>query len=80
MSRYDWSKIPQKYKWAATDSDGVVAWYIRQPKRTERQWYPKSNWWREFLFRDFGSEFEVDVDSCGGGICPDWRESLEERP
>lgn len=40
MSRYDWSKIPAEYEWAATNGCGFGYAYVREPKKDKggRAW------------------------------------------
>ena len=65
-TRYDWSKIPEGYDWAATDEDGDLFAYSKSPHIKAGQW---------------AANFGVGVIGISpGDPCQDWRESLEKRP
>lgn len=66
-TRYDWSKIPEGYDWAATDRYGNVAC-----SKTQFVMKPTNDFWLHHK----GHAIEVSK----GDPCPDWRESLEKRP
>ena len=64
-TRYDWSKIPAGYDWAATDEDGDVFVYSKKPYARDYLWVANGG---------------VQIFIAPGDPCPDWRESLEKRP
>lgn len=68
-TKYDWSDVPLKVNWIATDSNGNVFGYDIKPKMMEYGnfmhvsdflYFPKSNW----------------ISPYKGN----WMDSLEERP
>jgi len=64
-SRYDWSKIPAEFNWAATSKTGASRAFSNSPDKLEGLgvWFGG------------GGILIENVDAC-----PDWRESLERRP
>jgi hypothetical protein len=65
MSRYDWSKAKPWAKAIATDSDGIVFQYEKEPYLSTREWLQRSE-----IFAPF------DLS----GRCESWKDSLELRP
>lgn len=68
-SRYDWSRkdIPTWVKYWATDADGQESWFEYLPKKATVCWlYP--------------GDGRVRCAKTASIYCPDWRDSLEERP
>lgn len=68
MSKYDWSTIPKKWKWCATDNSGLKAFFTHKPQINENY----SEW-----VKNLG---ECHVYIGGGSYQGDWRDSLEKRP
>jgi uncharacterized protein YoxC len=63
-SRYDWSKAPEWAKWRATDENGLCHWYENKPIAYGHCWRSK----------------DILQLSYYGEPCPDWRNTLEQRP
>lgn len=72
LTRYDWTKIPVKFSWAAQDCDGQLVAYARRPKIDvgDEHWS---------MDADGPGLFQV-VASSNGFACPAWANSLERRP
>jgi len=69
MTRYEWDKIGNTYKWAAKDSDGMFEAYSERPIRGEHSWH--SSGFGGTAVLGYSGWWESDSD---------WEESLEERP
>ena len=65
-SRYDWSKIPKEYEWAATDEDGDVYAFFVPPFLGKHAWQP--------------SDGKAPLALGGGSNALYWVNSLEQRP
>lgn len=65
----DWADVPAKFKWRAFDLDGE-RWYFKDvPQQQADCWAAE--------------DYEINDILHGGqmpAICPDWRETLEQRP
>jgi len=70
--RYDWSKAPKDAVKATTDADGTVCFWVKDS-------YPVplsgGKWWSKSSYGLANNNAATTGESC-----PDWRESLEERP
>lgn len=64
---FDWSGIPEKYKWAAMDDDKEWWVYSKKPKR-----HPSGLAWY--------SESGFSADLVAPPYPGDWRNSLQQRP
>lgn len=71
MSKYDWSNVPKKVKFIATDKDGVANGFPTEPKPyEEHQMWLTAN--EDYI--SLGVEY-LDVFDKNN-----WLNSLEERP
>lgn len=68
MTKYDWSTIPKKWKWCATDENKMKTFFTHKPKMNTKycEWLVKTG--------------DYHVYMGGGSYQGDWRDSLEERP
>lgn len=74
-TRYDWSKAPEWAMWAATDEDGEVFFYRNKPEiYSEDQHVWAYNWPDDAKWLSHVQIGHHDKP------CPDWRDSLEQRP
>lgn len=69
-TRYDWSVVPQKFRFIATDEDGGVYMYEDEPRMIRATW--ATNGAACAKAHPLASREHV--------ITPAWRESLERRP
>jgi hypothetical protein len=67
---FDWSRVPERYKWAAMDSDREWAVFLNKPRCANVVWNASRNDDLEF------SNLGYDRPPYPG----DWRDSLQERP
>lgn len=70
MTKYDWSNVPEIYKWIATDNTGHAFGYTSEPKKYSdlgmfQNWIDKEN----MIFAPTNNLFQCN-----------WQDSLEERP
>lgn len=73
-TKYDWSNVLKEVQWIATDADGVVCGYSKEP------YFPKNGtiW--------LCNKEDEDSWICNiqpyvvDGGCANWQNSLEERP
>lgn len=66
MSKYDWSKVPDRIMWMAKDQNNVVCGYVNKPIIVEDFWTDRITPYY------FESTFHLPN--------VDWKDSLEERP
>lgn len=65
---YPWEDAPKDAKYATTDIDGIIVWWVKKPTLQANSW---------------GTHREVqDFYICFGGrhTVSDWKNSLEKRP
>ena len=65
MSRYDWSKIPAEYDWAATSANSFINAFTDAPIRHTDMWRISKGFIKYLGIADYAG---------------DWSESLEHRP
>ena len=61
----DWSKVPNKFKWAAMDQEGTIWLYLSEPIAEEDRFIPAS-------FSESSEMYSL--------ANPYWRDTLTERP
>jgi hypothetical protein len=71
MTKYDWSKVPDKVKWIAADQDGWLYPFIAKPVLEE----DISRWVGQIDFVMF-MVIKANLEKYQG----DWTQSLEQRP
>lgn len=66
---YDWSKIPEKFNWCATDYTGEEYAYTQEPEQSQntKSWAASTS-------------VEISLIQESWGTCEDWEDSLEARP
>ncbi|ENX34922.1 hypothetical protein F889_01562 [Acinetobacter colistiniresistens] len=67
MNKYNWAEVPLEVEWIATDSDGTVVCFDREPKCRENLgiWTPID---------------PLNMALLDNQYAGDWKESLEKRP
>lgn len=69
MNKYDWSKVPNHYKYMATDMDGFARAHRSKPIAMD--------YFNSWIM---GGDYTVIHWPSKNPFNGDWRESLEERP
>jgi hypothetical protein len=72
-TQYDWSLIPLRYNWVATDRNGRVYAYVDEPHHDDYSWHSQLS----FGDDDFAQVFD-NINRDDG--CEDWEDTLEARP
>ncbi|WOZ15001.1 hypothetical protein GNVKYODX_CDS24 [Acinetobacter phage vB_AbaM_AB3P2] len=69
MSKYDWAEIPNEFNFAATDKDGTICYFAKEPHIEDDcdYWTNKAT-----------TNYVVTLKNLGN--LDDWKDSLEERP
>ena len=62
----DWEDVPEKFKFRAQDSDGILYYYDGKPKLDKQD-----------TFNSNGHNYIISVEYISN---PNWQNSLEERP
>lgn len=66
-TKYDWSNVPLKINWIATDADGVARGHAREPVIDHPEEWSSDQYYNYPI---------IGKDLFNG----DWKDSLEERP
>lgn len=69
-TRYNWSVVPQKFRFIATDSDGAIYMYECEPELGSRCWHAPG----------IGKTTAHPSDTRERVDTPLWRNSMERRP
>lgn len=69
-TRYDWSLVPEKFWFVATDRGGAVYMYESEPEASRLDWRNTSA----------GDAAHYPESTPDYSHTPDWRDSLERRP
>lgn len=67
-TKYDWSGVPAKVKWIATDNDGYAWYWETKPEIVGGEWLAIKSYVGDFI--------NIENNPFKG----DWKDSLEERP
>lgn len=71
--KYDWSDVPKSVNWIATDSDGVICGYSKEPRipKNGKIWLCNNEYPDSWICNIYPFQY---------GFCENWKDSLEERP
>lgn len=67
-TKYDWSNVPNKVKWIATDADGYAWHWHEKPEIIGDEWIAVKAHVGDF------------IDKADNPYKGNWQDSLEERP
>lgn len=67
MTKYDWSNVPSRIKFIATDKNGIKSYFELKPEIFLEGWIDETE----------DGYFSINQDSEFKG---NWQDSLEERP
>ena len=67
----DWNHVHEKFKYMATDSDGISYLYAEQPTRDNNEWYVDSEYDEDFVEASSFKSYKP------GNV--DWKDSLVKR-
>ena len=74
-TKYDWSNVDKNVKFIAVDADGVIGGYSERPyKNKGAVWLCNESHPDSWVCNMYPFEYYPNNN------CPDWQDSLEERP